>query len=112
MVTLQKNEKEFSPQTMYRDYALTSRLFHWESQHRISATSATGRRYQNHVAEGSHVLLFTRERKKNELGHREAFVFHGKVRYVDHRGERPMGITWRLDEDMPADLFRRAAIAG
>ncbi|GGS77137.1 DUF3427 domain-containing protein [Nonomuraea spiralis] len=111
-VTLQKNEKEFSPQTMYRDYALTSRLFHWESQNRTSATSATGRRYQNHVAQGSHVLLFTRERKENELGHPEAFVFHGKVRYVEHRGERPMGITWRLDEDMPADLFRRAAIAG
>ncbi|MER7504604.1 DUF3427 domain-containing protein [Nonomuraea pusilla] len=112
LVTLQKNEKEFSPQTMYRDYALTSRLFHWESQNRTSATSATGRRYQNHVAEGSHVLLFTRERKKNESGHPEAFVFHGMVRYVEHRGERPMGITWRLDEDMPADLFRRAAVAG
>ncbi|MEV0230931.1 DUF3427 domain-containing protein [Nonomuraea sp. NPDC050786] len=111
-VTLQKNEKEFSPQTMYRDYALTSRLFHWESQNRTSATSVTGRRYRNHVAEGSHVLLFTRERKENELGHPEAFVFHGMVRYVEHRGERPMGITWRLDEDMPADLFRRAAIAG
>ncbi|WP_043631873.1 DEAD/DEAH box helicase [Nonomuraea candida] len=111
-VTLQKNEKEFSPQTMYRDYALTSRLFHWESQNRTSATSTTGRRYQNHMAEGSNVLLFTRERKENELGHPEAFIFHGKVRYVEHRGERPMGITWRLDEDMPADLFRRAAIAG
>lgn len=111
-VTLQKNEKEFSPQTMYRDYALTSRLFHWESQNRTRAASATGRRYQNHAAGGSHVLLFTRERKENELGHPEAFVFHGKVLYVERRGERPMGITWKLDEDMPADLFCRAAIAG
>ncbi|GAA4978785.1 superfamily II DNA or RNA helicase [Nonomuraea thailandensis] len=111
-VTLQKNEKEFSPQTMYRDYALTSRLFHWESQNRTSAASVTGRRYQNHATEGSHVLLFTRQRKENELGHPEAFVFHGEVSYVEHRGERPMGITWRLDEEMPADLFRRAAIAG
>ncbi|MFI6995742.1 DUF3427 domain-containing protein [Nonomuraea wenchangensis] len=112
LVTLRKNEKEFSPQTMYHDYALTSRLFHWESQNRTSAASATGRRYRNHAAEGSHVLLFTRERKKNELGHPEAYVFHGKAHYVEHRGERPMGITWRLDEEMPADLFRRAAIAG
>ncbi|WP_067172853.1 DUF3427 domain-containing protein [Microtetraspora niveoalba] len=111
-VTLHKNEKEFSPQTMYRDYALTPGLFHWESQNRTSAHSATGRRYQNHEREGSHILLFTRERKENENGHPEPFVFHGTARYVEHQGERPMAITWRLDEEMPADLFRRAAIAG
>ncbi|KAA9382037.1 DUF3427 domain-containing protein [Microbispora cellulosiformans] len=111
-VTLNKNEKEFSPQTMYRDYALTPRLFHWESQNRTSSHSATGMRYQAHDAEGSHVLLFTRERKENESGHPEPFVFHGTARYVEHRGDRPMAITWKLDEEMPADLFRRAAIAG
>lgn len=112
LVTLQKNDKEFSPQTMYRDYALTPRLFHWESQNRTSADSPTGRRYQNHEREGSHVLLFTRVRKENENRHPEPYVFHGTVRYVEHRGERPMAITWKLDEEMPADLFRRAAIAG
>lgn len=111
LVTLRKNENEFSPQTMYRDFALTPNLFHWESQNRTSARSTTGLRYQNHEREGSHVLLFTRERKADEYRHPEPFVFHGTVRYVEHRGERPMAITWKLDEEMPADLFRRAAIA-
>ncbi|GAA3130436.1 DEAD/DEAH box helicase [Planomonospora alba] len=112
LVTLNKNEKEFSPQTMYRDYALTPTLFHWESQNRTGARSTTGLRYQNHEREGSHVLLFTRERKEDENRHPEPFVFHGTARYVEHEGERPMAITWCLDEEMPADLFRRAAIAG
>ncbi|WP_326645261.1 DUF3427 domain-containing protein [Streptosporangium sp. NBC_01755] len=111
-VTLHKNEKEFSPQTMYRDFALTPTLFHWESQHRTSTQSATGLRYQNHERDGSHVLLFTRERKEDENRHPEPFVFHGTARYVEHQGERPMAVTWQLDEEMPADLFRRAAIAG
>ncbi|TDD29397.1 DUF3427 domain-containing protein [Nonomuraea terrae] len=111
-VTLQKNEKEFSPQTMYRDYALTPKLFHWESQNRTSATSTTGRRYQTHERDGSHILLFTRQRTENENRHPESFIFHGTARYVSHAGERPMAITWELDEEMPADLFRRAAIAG
>ncbi|WP_328807731.1 DUF3427 domain-containing protein [Nonomuraea antri] len=111
-VTLHKNEKEFSPQTMYRDYALTPDLFHWESQNRTGSQTVTGQRYQNHEREGSHILLFTRERKENDNGHPEPFVFHGTARYVEHIGERPMAITWKLDEDMPADLFRRAAIAG
>ncbi|GAT70181.1 helicase [Planomonospora sphaerica] len=112
LVTLNKNEKEFSPQTMYRDFALTPTLFHWESQNRTSATSATGLRYQNHEREGSHIMLFTRERTENENRHPEPFVFHGTARYVEHQGERPMAVTWELDEEMPADLFRRAAIAG
>ncbi|WP_248962084.1 DUF3427 domain-containing protein [Sphaerisporangium perillae] len=112
LVTLHKNEKEFSPQTMYRDFALTPSLFHWESQHRTSALSTTGLRYQHHERDGSHVLLFTRERKEDENRHPEPFVFHGTARYVEHRGERPMAVTWQLDEEMPADLFRRAAIAG
>ncbi|MEV4383298.1 DUF3427 domain-containing protein [Streptosporangium sp. NPDC049644] len=111
-VTLRKNENEFSPQTMYRDFALTPTLFHWESQRRTSPQSTTGLRYQNHERDGSHVLLFTRERKKDENGYAEPFIFHGTARYVEHRGERPMAVTWRLDEEMPADLFRRAAIAG
>ncbi|MEU1722156.1 DUF3427 domain-containing protein [Nonomuraea sp. NPDC005692] len=111
-VTLRKNEKEFSPQTMYRDYALTPELFHWESQNRTGAGSATGLRYQRHEHAGSHVLLFTRERTENDHRHPEPYVFHGTARYVEHKGERPMAVTWRLDEEMPADLFRRAAIAG
>lgn len=110
-VTLQKNSKEFSPQTMYRDYALTPTLFHWESQYRTSERSSTGLRYQNHEREGTHVLLFTREHKENENGYPEPFAFLGTVRYREHRGERPMAITWELDEEMPAELFARAAIA-
>ena len=111
LVTLRKNEKEFSPQTMYRDYALTPSLFHWESQHRTGENSATGRRYRTHAREGSHVLLFTRQSKSYDSGFPEPYVFHGTARYVEHRGERPMAITWQLDEPMPEDLFRRAAVA-
>lgn len=111
LVTLRKNEKEFSPQTMYRDYALTPSLFHWESQHRTGESSATGRRYRTHAREGSHVLLFTRDSKTSDNGYPEPFVFHGTAQYIEHRGERPMAITWRLDEPMPEDLFRRAAVA-
>lgn len=111
LVTLRKNEKEFSPQTMYRDYALTPELFHWESQNRTSESSSTGQRYRRHARQGSHVLLFTRETTSTDAGHPEPYVFHGTAQYVEHRGDRPMAVTWRLDEPMPEDLFRRAAVA-
>ena len=47
-VTLRKSEKTFSPSTMYRDYALTRSLFHWESQNGTHDQSPVGKRYINH----------------------------------------------------------------
>ena len=41
-VTLQKSEREFSPSTRYRDYALSPTLFHWESQSTTSHGFADG----------------------------------------------------------------------
>ena len=43
-VTLQKTEKDYSPTTMYQDYAINEQLFHWQSQSTTSAESPTGRR--------------------------------------------------------------------
>ena len=31
-VTLNKSDKEYSPTTMYNDYSINERLFHWQSQ--------------------------------------------------------------------------------
>jgi len=31
-VTLRKAERDYSPTTMYRDYAMSPELFHWESR--------------------------------------------------------------------------------
>lgn len=111
LVTLNKNDKEFSPQTMYRDFALSPSEFHWESQNRVRAGSPPGRRYQEHRVRGTHVLLFTRERKEGEGGLPEPYVFHGTAAYAGHVGEAPMAITWKLDHEMPTELYRRAAIS-
>lgn len=62
-VTLEKTAGHYSPSTMYRDYAISSELFHWESQSTTSVESPTGQRYLNHRTRGSHVVLFGRHRK-------------------------------------------------
>jgi hypothetical protein len=33
------------------------------------------------------------------------------MRYVEHRGERPLRIIWRLDSPLPADVFHLAKVA-
>ena len=70
----------------------------------------TGQRYIHHRESGSNVLLFVRRRRKD--GNRTAaYTFLGAVDYVEHRGERPMAITWRLRRPMPADFYREAKVA-
>ena len=106
-VDLRKAERDYSPTTMYRDYAINRELFHWESQSRQTPQQTTVQRYIDHEAQGTRVLLFVRERRTFELG-TQAFTFLGPVSYVDHRGEQPVAFTWRLPAPMPEELFEVA----
>ncbi|GAA1987601.1 DEAD/DEAH box helicase [Terrabacter lapilli] len=109
-VTLNKSEADYSPTTMYRDYAISPTLFHWESQSGTTIASRTGQRYLDHERLGSHVLLFVRTAKTTELGGGAPYLFLGPASYVEHRGERPIAITWRLHTAMPADHFAVASV--
>lgn len=110
-VTLNKTGGHFSPTTRYRDYALTRDLFHWESQSTTTQASPTGQRYVNQSLEGNDILLFVREQKMNEYGVGAAYTCVGNVDYVQHEGEKPISILWKLRRSMPEDLFLVAATA-
>ncbi|WP_405932200.1 DUF3427 domain-containing protein [Streptomyces sp. NBC_00827] len=111
LITLDKDEKDFSPQTRYHDYALSETLFHWESQNQVSETSATGVRYQDHAVRGSHVLLFVRRYKTTDIGGAQPWMLLGPAEYVDHKGSNPMAIKWKLAHEIPADVWTYSAIA-
>lgn len=104
--TLDKTTGQFSPTTRYRDYAISRDLIHWESQSSTRADSEPGRRYQQHEALGSSVMLFARLRSEER-----SFWFLGPARYAKHESELPMAITWRLDHSLPGDLFAQFAAA-
>lgn len=107
-LTLNKSEKDYSPTTMYNDYSLNSELFHWQSQSTTSESSATGQRYINHKERGSKILLFVREFKSDrKFGTTEAYTYLGTANYVSHTGSRPMNITWKLDNPIPAKYLKK-----
>ncbi len=112
-ITLQKTEKHYSPTTRYRDYAISDRLFHWETQSTTAAASAMGQRYVNHEDLGSSVVLFIRSSRTDINGRTRPYFCAGRATYVEHRSERPMQITWRLHDQLPGDIFStfRAAVA-
>jgi len=112
LITLHKSEADYSPTTMYQDYAISPDLFHWESQSSTTVASRTGQRYLNHRTNGSHILLFTRPQKVTEFGSGAPYLFLGEADYVEHRGERPIAVTWRLRTPMPAADFTAATVVG
>ncbi|KQR80072.1 helicase [Arthrobacter sp. Leaf337] len=108
-VTLNKDDKKHSATTMYKDYAISPELFHWESQNATSPGSPTGRRYLDRGSHGSNILIFTRDSADDETGLTVPYTCLGQVDYVQHTGEKPIAITWKLHRPMPADVYATAA---
>lgn len=108
-VTLDKNEKQFSPTTMYHDYAISEHLFHWQSQNSARPDRGRGKDYIQHQEIGKRLFLFVREQTKDEYGRTMGFVNYGEVEYVSHTGAQPMSINWRLKIPMPYFMWQQAA---
>ncbi len=109
--TLQKSERDYSPSTLYRDYAISPELIHWESQSTTSLASPTGQRYINQRRDRTHVLLFARETKSADNGAPGAYLCLGEADHVSHHGERPIAITWHLRDPLPSAFYAAAAVA-
>ncbi|MFT6908323.1 MAG: superfamily II DNA or RNA helicase [Oleiphilaceae bacterium] len=108
-VTLDKNEKQFSPTTMYHDYAINEHLFHWQSQNSARPDRGKGLSYIQHHETGKRLFLFVREQTKDEYGRTMGFVNYGEVEYVKHTDSQPMNVTWKLKKPMPNFMWQQAA---
>ena len=101
-VTLVKSEKDYSPTTMYQDYAVNERVFHWQSQSRTTVNSPTGQRYINQKYTKHPVLFFVREKKRNENGVTLPYTCVGLADYKSHSGSAPISMEWTMREPLPA----------
>lgn len=108
-ITLNKSEKDFSPTTLYEDFAISEKLFHWQSQNNVKPESAKGISYINHKKDGKRILLFVREKGEDEFGNTMGSVFLGEANITEHYGSKPMSIKWELHEPMPSYLWKDSA---
>lgn len=102
LVTLNKQGKEADHQ--YHDYFIDDSTFHWQSQRNTSLKSAKGQVIVNHRRNMGDVYLFIRPTK---LAGKTAapFIFCGRVNYAEHTKEKPMNVTWKLEQKVPHHLF-------
>jgi superfamily II DNA or RNA helicase len=109
-ITLNKSEKDYSPSTMYKDYAISEKLFHWQSQSSTKPSTKKGQRHIKHQEKGIVPLLFVRNLKKDERGETEPYFFVGPVQLKSWKGAQPMDIVWKVEEPLPADIYKKSAI--
>lgn len=108
-INLVKSEENFSPTTMYDDYAVNELLFHWQTQNSARPDRGKGLAYIKHKETNKLILLFVREKPKNEYGNSMGYVFIGEGKLKDYKGFKPMSINWELLEPMPHYLWKDAA---
>ena len=108
-INLIKSEENFSPTTMYDDYAISETLFHWQSQNSARPDIGKGLSYIQHQETDKKILLFVREKAKDEKGNTMGYVFIGEGTFKENEGEKPMNIKWKLNEPMPNYLWKESA---
>jgi len=108
-INLVKSEENFSPTTMYDDYAVHETLFHWQSQNSAGPETSKGQSYIQHQHNKKRILLFVRERNKDEFGNTMGYVFIGEGTLHEHYGAKPMNILWSMSTPLPHYLWKDAA---
>jgi len=107
-VTLNKSEEDYSSSTMYEDYAINERIFHWQSQNASRPDRGRGLSYIQHTENGKRMLLFVREHNNDQYGTTMSYVFLGPCEYLGHTGAKPMNIKWTLHEPIPGYLLNES----
>jgi len=108
-INLIKSEEDFSPTTMYDDYAINETLFHWQSQNSAGPETEKGKAYINQNENDRKILMFIREKKRDQFKNTMGYVFVGKGNLKEYYGSKPMNIKWKLHEPLPHYLWKDAA---
>jgi superfamily II DNA or RNA helicase len=108
-INLIKSEENFSPTTMYEDYAISETLFHWQSHNAYGPETIKGISYIKHIENDKKILLFVREKARDENENTFGYVFIGEAVFKETEGSKPMNIKWELNEPMPNFLWKESA---
>ena len=106
-VTTNKSDKDYSPSTLYKDYAINEHQFHWQSKNDIRTESEAGQRFIHQKENGWKFLLFVRDSKNDEFGNTNGYHCLGLMDYNKSEGECPMNITWDMKYNIPGSILQK-----
>jgi len=102
-VTLDKREG-YHERIAYHDYAISSELFHWQSQNNAGPDTTAGKRYLQSPSNGWVFQLFVR------LNRDSPYRACGPVTLERAEGARPMTLYWKLTVPLPVRMFQEFSI--
>lgn len=107
-VTLNKSDKEYSPSTLYEDYAISQNQFHWQSMNKTREQSEEGKRIMNQKQNGWRFILFVRDSKTDEYGFTNGYYCLGEMNFNSSHGECPMNVVWDMHDPIPGFILESA----
>ncbi|MDE6078016.1 MAG: DUF3427 domain-containing protein, partial [Muribaculaceae bacterium] len=107
-VTLNKSDKEYSPSTLYEDYAISQSQFHWQSMNKTQELSEEGQRIINQKENGWKYILFVRDSKTDEFGNTNGYYCLGLMDFNSSHGECPMNVVWDMHDPIPGFVLESA----
>lgn len=107
-VTLNKSDREYSPSTLYEDYAISQFQFHWQSMNKTQELSESGQRIINQKQNGWKYILFVRESKTDEYGIINGYYCLGAMDFNSSHGESPMNVIWDMHEPIHGFILESA----
>lgn len=107
-VTLNKSDKDYSPSTLYEDYAISQRQFHWQSMNKTRQTSPEGQRIINQRDNGWKFLLFVRDSKYDEYNNTNSYYCLGLMDINRSHGECPINVVWDMNSPIPGFILEKA----
>jgi superfamily II DNA or RNA helicase len=94
----------FHDRLAFHDYAISTELFHWQTQNSAGQDTPAGRRYLESPDNGWTFQLFVRLRKG------APYRACGRVVQESAEGDRPMSIVWRLAVPLPVRFFQEFSV--
>lgn len=107
-VTLNKSDKEYSPSTLYEDYAISQKQFHWQSMNRVRLASKEGQRIIHQNNNGWKFILFVRDAKSDEYNNTNAYYCLGLMDFGTSFGECPINVVWNMHNNIPGFVLESA----
>lgn len=107
-VTLKKSDKEYSPSTLYEDYAISQLQFHWQSMNKVTKQCDEGQRITQQRNNGWKFILFVRDTKRDEFGNTNAYYCLGLMDFNSCHGEKPLNVVWDMRSKIPGFILETA----
>lgn len=107
LVTLHKELAHYSNSTMYRDFSIDERHFHWQSPNSTLQGSRAARQIED---AHNKILLFVRKEKYDRHNQPLPYNCLGEVQVESYTGEAPISYTLKMAHPIPAKFLQETAM--